>query len=155
MKKLTILLAAVALLSMSACSDKNQEQKAGDAKAPAKTEQTSNDSTNAANPNVNVERPQPTDDGKDKVVAEFADAKGSQIKLENMADGSIHLRVWTKGQDKNGTPEYDVMTKNCVMGQDSYLMQSEDGTSFIVKVASGAEHLSIMNGKEVVYDSNK
>ena len=155
MKKLTILIAAVALMVMTACNEKIQEKKANDAKAPANTEQKAPDSTGVKQPKVNVERPQPTSDGKDKVLAEFVDAKGSQVKLENKADGTIHLSIWTKGQDKNGAPKYDVLTKNCVMNKDNYLMQGADGVSYVVKTTSGAEHVAIMSQKEVIYDSKK
>ena len=156
MKKLTILFAAVAMLAMTACNEKHQPANSTDsAKKPAATEQKAPEANDAAKPKVNVEKPKPTSDGKDKVVAEFADAKGSQVKLVNNADGSIHLMVWEKGQDKSGAPKFDVLSKNCAMDKDNYLMQSEDGKTCVVCTKNGAEDVTIMSGQQIIYSSKQ
>lgn len=156
MKKLTILFAAVALLAMTACNEKHQPANSTDsAKKPATTEQKAPEANDTVKPKVNVDRPKPTSDGKDKVVAEFADAKGSQVKLVNNADGSIHLMLWEKGQDKDGAPKYDVLSKNCAMDKENYLMQCEDGKMCVVKLQTGAEEVTIMSGNQILYASKQ
>lgn len=156
MKKLTILFAAVAMLAMTACNEKHQPSEGDNgAKSPAATEQKAPESNEAAKPKVNVDKPKPTSDGKDKVVAEFADAKGSQVKLVNNADGSIRLMVWEKGQDKSGAPKFDVLSKNCAMDKENYLMQSEDGKTCVVSLKTGAEDVTIMSGKQILYSTKQ
>ena len=156
MKKLTILFAAVALMATTACNEKHQPENATDsAQQPAKTEQQAPEADDAAKPKVNVDKPKPTSDGKDKVIAEFADAKGSQVKLVNNADGSIHLMVWEKGQDKSGAPKYDMVSKNCAMDKENYLMQCDDGKMCVIKLKSKAEEVIIMSGEQVLYASQQ
>jgi hypothetical protein len=151
MKKFFILFAAVALMAMTACNEKAAKEGQADTKAPA-TEKT--DSTTAKGPKVAVEHAQPTDDGKDHVVAEF-NTKEYQVRLENLADGTYRVTMWKAGQDKSGTPERIAESKKCVMSDNGYLLQTNDGTNYIINAKAGAETLTIMNEKGIIYNSIK
>ncbi len=147
MKKFLILFAAGALMLMTACNEKPAKNDAEDSKNPAATEQV--DSTKA--PKVNVEKAAPTEDGKDHTVAEF-NTKEYQVRLENLADGTFRLSMWKAGQDKSGKPEQIVETKKCVMQGGNYLMKSDDGKVYVINSKAGAEQLTIMDNKNIVYN---
>lgn len=147
MKKFLILFAAGALMLMTACNEKPAKNDAEDSKNPAPTEQV--DSTKA--PKVNVEKAAPTDDGKDHTVAEF-NTKEYQVRLENLADGTFRLSMWKAGQDKSGKPEQTVETKKCVMQGGNYLMKGDDGKVYVINSKAGAEQLTIMDNKNIVYN---
>lgn len=147
MKKFLILFAAGALMLMTACNEKPAKNDAEDSKNPAATEQV--DSTKA--PKVNVEKAAPTEDGKDHTVAEF-NTKEYQVRLENLADGTFRLSMWKAGQDKSGKPEQIVETKKCVMQGGNYLMKGDDGKVYVINSKAGAEQLTIMDNKNIVYN---
>ena len=156
MKKITILFAAAALLATTACNEKFEKPAANGNDSTVKTEQQAAPKDSAAkSPKINVERPKPTSDGKDKVVGEFTDANGYQVKLVNNADGAIHLSVWKPGQDKSSLPQYNVVTKNCVMGKDNYMMKGEDGKSYVVNLTSDGGEIFIMSNNTILYSSKQ
>lgn len=143
MKKYFILLAAVALMAMTACNEKP----AKNADAPA-TEQT--DNGKAGTPKVNVEKAAPTEDGKDHTVAEF-NTKEYQVRLENLADGTFRLSMWKAGEDKSSKPERLVETKKCVLQGKNYLMKDDDGNHYIITNADGKNEITIMSSNSIVY----
>lgn len=146
MKKYFILLAAVALMAMTACNEK--PAKNAGANAPA-TEQTDKQDK-AGMPKVNVEKAAPTEDGKDHTVAEF-NTKEYQVRLENLADGTYRLSMWKAGQDKSGKPERLVETKKCVLQGKNYLMKDGDGNHYIITNADGKNEITIMSSNSIVY----
>lgn len=147
MKKFLILFAAGALMLMTACNEKPAKNDAEGSENPVATEQV--DSTKA--PKVNVEKAAPTEDGKDHTVAEF-NTKEYQVRLENLADGTFRLSMWKAGQDKKGKPEQTVETKKCVMQGGNYLMKGDDGKVYVINSKAGAEQLTIMDNKNIVYN---
>ena len=149
MKKLFILTAAVAMMAMTACNEKPAKEGEQQNNAPA-TEQVD---TTQAKPKVDVQRAEPTKDGKDHVVAEF-NTKEYQVRLENLADGTYRVSMWKAGEDKSGKPEKLGETKKCVMKDGGYLMKTDDGTVYIINAKAGAENVTIMNDKGIVYNGN-
>lgn len=135
MKKLSILIAAVAMMAMTACNEKPAKNDANTS-VPA-TEQTD---TATTAPKVNVQKAAPTKDGKDHTVAEFK-TKEYQVKLENLADGTFRLTY----------NDQVVEAKQCVMQKDNYLMKDESGKVYIVKSTNGSEELTIMDNKNIIY----
>jgi hypothetical protein len=146
MKKFSILFAAVAMIAMTACNEKVAKNDESATNAPA-TEQVD---TTKATPKVDVDKAKPTEDGKDHVVAEFEN-KDYQVRLENLADGTYRVTMWKAGQDKSGKPDRIAETKKCVMKDGNYLMQTEDGTNYIIKTQKGAEQIMIMNKDKIIY----
>jgi len=146
MKKFFILFATVALMTMTACNEKPAKD-ANDAAAPAATEQMDTTNKQQATPKVNVERAQPTEDGKDHTVAEFKTEK-YQVKLENLADGTFRLALGEGGKSNNQVVE----TKNCVMQGGNYLMKADDGKVYIITAKENAQQLTIMTDKEILYN---
>ena len=151
MKKLFILTAAVALMAMTACNEKPAKE-GEQLNAPA-TEQIDTANGGQAKPKIDVEKAAPTADGKDHVVAEF-NTKEYQMRLENLADGTYRVSMWKAGQDKSGTPEKLAESKKCVMKDGGYLMKTDDGTIYVINTKAGAENITIMNGKGIVYNGN-
>lgn len=147
MKKFFILIAAVAIMAMTACNEKPAKA-SGDANAPASQQV---DTTKNVQPKLNVERAKPTDDGKDHTVAVF-NTKEYQTRLENLADGTYRLSLWNAGKDKNGAPDQKVETKQCVLQGSNYLMKADDGKVYIISAKAGSEQLTIMTEKEIVYN---
>ena len=147
MKKLSIFFATVALMAMTACNEKPAKTNNDTNQAPA-TEQVD---TAKQTPKLNVERAKPTEDGKDHTVAEF-NTKEYQVRLENLADGTFRLSMWDAGKDKSGEPKEKIETKNCVMQGGNYLMKGNDGKVYIIKAKDGAEQLTIMTDKSIVYN---
>lgn len=151
MKKLFILTAAVALMAMTACNEKPAKE-GEQLNAPA-TEQIDTANGGQAKPKIDVEKAAPTADGKDHVVAEF-NTKEYQMRLENLADGTYRVSMWKAGQDKSGTPEKLAESKKCVMKDGGYLMKIDDGTIYVINTKAGAENITIMNDKGIVYNGN-
>ena len=151
MKKLFILTAAVALMAMTACNEKPAKE-GEQLNAPA-TEQIDTANGVQAKPKIDVEKAAPTADGKNHVVAEF-NTKEYQMKLENLADGTYRVSMWKAGQDKSGTPEKLAESKKCVMKDGGYLMKTDDGTIYVINTKAGAENITIMNDKGIVYNGN-
>ena len=150
MKKFFFLFAAVALMAMTACNEKPAKNGAeGDQNAPA-TEQVDSTKMDKSAAKVNVERAKPTEDGKDHIVAEY-DVKDYQVRLENLADGTYRISLWKIGQNKSDKPEQVAETKECVMNDNEYLMQTADGTVYIISAKKGAEQLTIMKGDKILY----
>ncbi len=152
MKKLFILTAAVAMMAMTACNEKPAKEGEQQNNAPA-TEQIDTAQGAHAKPKVDVQRAEPTKDGKDHVVAEF-NTKEYQVRLENLADGTYRVSMWKAGEDKSGKPEKLAETKKCVMKDGGYLMKTDDGTVYIINAKAGAENVTIMNDKGIVYNGN-
>ena len=151
MKKLFILTAAVAMMAMTACNEKPAKE-GEQLNAPA-TEQIDTANGGQAKPKIDVEKAAPTADGKDHVVAEF-NTKEYQMRLENLADGTYRVSMWKAGQDKSGTPEKLAESKKCVMKDGGYLMKTDDGTIYVINTKAGAENITIMNDKGIVYNGN-
>lgn len=148
MKKFSILFAAVALIAMTACNEKPAKNNEETVNAPA-TEQVDTGNA-AAKPTVDVDKAQPTEDGKDHIAAEF-DNKDYQVRLENLADGTYRVSMWKIGQDKSSKPERVAETKKCVMKDGNYLMKTDDGTVYIINTQKGAEKITIMNNQKIIY----
>ncbi len=146
MKKYFILVAAVAMMAMTACNEKP----AAGAKSPEAKVEAQQADTAKNKPIVAVEKVKPTEDGKDHTVAEFS-TKEYQVRLENLADGSIRLSLWQPGADKAGKPERVVTTKKCVMQKDNYLMKDENGVNYVISTAPGKEEIVIMDKKNITY----
>ena len=148
MKKYFILLAAVALMAMTACNEK--PAKSDDAKAPATELVDKQANPDAAEPRVNVEKAAPTEDGKNHTVAEF-NTKEYQVKLENLADGTYRLNMWKADQDKSGKPERLVETKKCVLSGKNYLMKDDEGNNYIISNGAKKQEVTIMNANSIIY----
>lgn len=143
MKKLFILSAAVAMMALTACNEKPAKT-TDETNKPAATEQV--DTANkGVQPQVNVERAKPTEDGKDHNVAEFK-TKKYQVKLDNLADGTYRLTL------QDGANNQVVETKECVMQGKNYLMKAKDGKVYIITAQKGAEQITIMTDTEILYN---
>ena len=135
---------------MTACNEKPAKEGEQQNNAPA-TEQIDTAQGAQAKPKIDVQRAEPTKDGKDHVVAEF-NTKEYQVSLENLADGTYRVSMWKIGEDKSGKPEKLAETKKCVMKDGGYLMKTDDGTVYIINAKAGAENVTIMNDKGIVYN---
>jgi len=135
---------------MTACNEK--PAKNGEANAPATEQVDANkqDAAQANAPKVDVQKAEPTADGKDHTVAEF-NTKEYQVRLENLADGTYRLSLWKPGQDKSAKAEQVVETKKCVMQGKNYLMKSDDNKVYVINGKSDAEELTIMDEKNITY----
>ena len=145
MKKIMILLAAVALMATTACNEKPakeaQTKEIATEKAEAKAEQPS---TVKVSP---LDKPQPTEDGKDHTVAEF-NTKEYQVKVENLADGTYRVTL-----SKDGKAEQVYATKNCRVQGKACLMHTDDGKNILINGDKG--QIVIMNKKEIIYKGSK
>ena len=153
MKKFFMLIAAVALLAMTACNEKPAKADANE-EGNVATEQVDSAQLKKSAAKVDVDRAKPTEDGKDHVVAQF-NTPDYQVQLENLADGTYRISLWKVGQDKAGKPEQVAETKQCVMKDDNYLMKTADGTIYVINAKQGAEQLTIMKGNEMIYPKMK
>ncbi len=140
MKKLSIMIAVVAMMAMTACNEKPVNANDGTDKA---NETVQVDSAKQDAPKVAVEKAAPTQDGKDHQVAQFS-TKDYQVKLENLADGTYRLTL-------GGKENQIIETKQCVMQKDNYLMKADDGKVYILSTVAGKEALTIMNKKDIIY----
>ena len=151
MKKFSMFIAVVALMAMTACNEKPAKTTDAASNAPA-TEKV--DTGNIANKvKVDVEKVTPTSDGKDHTLGEF-NTKEYQVRVENLANGTIRVSMWKPGQDKNGKPDQVAESIKCVMKDGAYLMQTADGKNYIINVKAGNESLIIMDDKGVIYNGN-
>lgn len=153
MKKFFMLIAAVALMAMTACNEKPAKADVNEDGKTA-TEQVDSVQLEKSAAKVDVDRAKPTEDGKDHVVAQF-NTPDYQVQLENLADGTYRISLWKVGQDKSGKPEQVAETKQCVMKDDNYLMKTEDGTIYVINAKSGSEQLTIMKDNEMIYPKLK
>lgn len=153
MKKFFMLIAAVALLAMTACNEKPAKADANE-EGNVATEQVDSAQLKKSAAKVDVDRAKPTEDGKDHVVAQF-NTPDYQVQLENLADGTYRISLWKVGQDKAGKPEQVAETKQCVMKDDNYLMKTADGTIYVINAKQVAEQLTIMKGNEMIYPKMK
>ncbi len=142
MKKYFILLAAVALMAMTACNEKPAKTENAEAPAIEKVDT----AKQGAQPKVNVEKAAPTEDGKDHIVAEF-NTQDNQVRLENLADGTYRLSLWKTGNDKGGKADQVVETKNCVLQGGNYLMKTDDGTVYVIDSNKGS--VAMMDKKNI------
>jgi len=150
MKKFSILIAAVAMMAMTACNEKPAKVTDQAAK-PADSVQV--DSANKKAPKIDVEHAKPTEDGKDHTVSEF-NTKEYQVRLENLADGTYRVTMWKAGQDKSAKPEQVAESKKCVMSDGGYLMQTDDGKNYIITTKKGGETITIMDAKSIIYEGS-
>lgn len=144
MKKLFILFAAVALMSMTACNEKPAKGDSQSENAPATIEQTTTagDSVKAVKVTP-MEKPKPTEDGKDHTVAQF-NTKEYQVTVENLADGTYRVSL-----AKDGKNDQVYETKNCRIQGDGYLMQTSDGKNILINGKEGK--IVILNDKQILY----
>lgn len=153
MKKFFILFAAVAMMAMTACNEKPAKAD-GNENGVNGTEQVDSAQLKKSAAKVDVDRAQPTEDGKDHVVAQF-NTPDYQVQLENLADGTYRVSMWKVGQDKAGKPEQVAETKQCVMKDGNYLMKTADGTIYVINSNAGNESLTIMKDNEMIYPKMK
>lgn len=140
MKKFFILFAAVAMLAMTACNEKpaKGENQEGE---KATTEAVKAD---PKSPNMGkMEKPQPTEDGKDHVVAKFRTDEYN-VMVENLADGTYRVKLMKDDKD-----EQVYETKNCRIQGKAYVMQTDDGKNILINAEKG--QIVIMNDKEILY----
>jgi len=151
MKKFFILSVAAAMLALTACNEKpaKTDNNANGSEAPA-TEQVDSAKIKKSEAKIDVDRAEPTQDGKDHIVAEFNDPQ-YQVRVENLADGTYRISMWKIGQDKSSKPERVAESKQCVMKDKNYLMKTADGTTYVVNAQPGAEQIIIMNENEMIY----
>jgi hypothetical protein len=142
MKKLFILTAAVALMAMTACNEKAAKD-GGDNQQPAATEQVKAAGDTTAPKVAPLEKPQPTQDGKDHAVAQF-NTNEYQVTVENLADGTYRVKLAKDGKD-----EQVYETKNCRIQGNAYVMQTADGKNILINADKG--QIVIMNKKEILY----
>jgi hypothetical protein len=141
MKKFSILIAALALMAMTACNEKvakndenteanatEQVHKAGDSVSAVKVEP--------------MEKAAPTADGKDHTVAKF-NTKEYEVTVENLANGNYRVTM------KDGKDDKVYETSNCRIQGQSYLMQTEDGTNVLINGKDGK--IVVMNKSGIIY----
>lgn len=143
MKKIMILLAAVALMAMTACNEKPAKDVQTKENAIEKAEVKA-DSTVKVSP---MDKAQPTEDGKDHTVCEF-NTKEYQVKVENLADGTYRVTL-----NKDGKADQVYETKNCRIQGNAYLMHTEDGKNILINGDKG--QIVIMNKNEIIYKGSK
>ena len=144
MKKFSIIFAAVALMTMTACNEKPAKTNA-DSENPAATEQVEAQNDSAAPKLAPMEKAAPTEDGKDHVVSQF-NTKEYQVTVENLADGTYRVKLAKDGKD-----EKVYLSKNCRIQGKNYVMESVDGYKMLIDGNKG--HIIILSDKEVVYNS--
>lgn len=148
MKKIMILLAAVALMATTACNEK--PAKDGQTKENATEKAEAKAGAKAETSNVKVtpmEEAQPTEDGKDHIVAEF-NTKDYLVKVENLADGTYRVSL-----NKDGKADQVYETKNCRFQGKAFLMHTEDGKNILIDGVKG--QIVIMDKKEIIYRGSK
>ena len=140
MKKFFILFAAVAMMAMTACNEKPAKTEAQDANAPA-TEKVQADS--AAVKMAPMEKPKPTEDGKDHTVAKF-DTDDYTVTVENLANGAYRVTLI-----KDGKADQVYETKNCRIQGNAYILQTDDGKNILINADKG--QIVVMDKKEIIY----
>ncbi len=144
MKKFSIIIAAVALMTMTACNEKPAKDSA-DKENAAATEQVETKADADAPKIAPMEKAAPTEDGKDHVVSEF-NTKDYQVTVENLADGTYRVRL-----SKDGKVDKEYLSKNCRIQGKNYVMETVDGCKMIIGSDKG--QILIIKGKEIVYNS--
>ena len=142
MKKFSILIAALAMMAMTACNEKAANGDTQNPNEATKTEQVAKDGVKASKMEP-MEKPKPTEDGKDHTVAQF-NTKEYQVTVENLADGTYRVSL-----AKDGKNEQVYETKNCRIQGDGYLMQTADGKNILINGKDGK--IVILNNKEILY----
>lgn len=143
MKKCLILLAAVALMAMTACNEKPAKDNADGANAPEKTEMGAKANPTAAQDAPKMEKPEPTADGKDHSVAKF-NTPEYEVNVENLADGTYRVTL-----AKDGKADQVYETKNCRIQGNAYVMQTQDGKNILINGDKG--QIVIMSKNEILY----
>lgn len=145
MKKFSILLAAVALMAMTACNEKdakNNENAQGNATEQVeKAAGKAGDSVSAVKVEP-MEKAAPTADGKDHTVAKF-NTKEYEVTVENLANGNYRVTM------KDGKADKVYETANCRIQGESYLMQTADGTNVLINGKDGK--IVVMNKSGIIY----
>ena len=144
MKKFSIIIAAVALMTMTACNEKPAKDSA-DKENAAATEQVETKADADAPKIAPMEKAAPTEDGKDHVVSEF-NTKDYQVIVENLADGTYRVRL-----SKDGKVDKEYLSKNCRIQGKNYVMETVDGCKMIIGSDKG--QILIIKDKEIVYNS--
>ena len=144
MKKFSIIIAAVALMTMTACNEKPAKDSA-DKENAAATEQVETKADADAPKITPMEKAAPTEDGKDHVVSEF-NTKDYQVTVENLADGTYRVRL-----SKDGKVDKEYLSKNCRIQGKNYVMETVDGCKMIIGSDKG--QILIIKDKEIVYNS--
>ena len=144
MKKFSIIIAAVALMTMTACNEKPAKDSA-DKENAAATEQVETKADADAPKIAPMEKAAPTEDGKDHVVSEF-NTKDYQVTVENLADGTYRVRL-----SKDGKVDKEYLSKNCRIQGKNYVMETVDGCKMIIGSDKG--QILIIKVKEIVYNS--
>ena len=144
MKKFSIIIAAVALMTMTACNEKPAKDNA-DKENAAATEQVETKADADAPKIAPMEKAAPTEDGKDHVVSEF-NTKDYQVTVENLADGTYRVRL-----SKDGKVDKEYLSKNCRIQGKNYVMETVDGCKMIIGSDKG--QILIIKDKEIVYNS--
>ena len=144
MKKISMLIAALALVAMTACNEKPAKGDTQNENVAPKTEQVeaAKDGVKATKVEP-MKKPEPTTDGKDHTVAQF-NTKEYQVTVENLADGTYRVSL-----AKDGKNEQVYETKNCRIQGDGYLMQTDDGKSLLINGKDGK--IVILDKKEILY----
>lgn len=145
MKKSLILLAAVAMMTMTACNEKPAKDNAEGANAPATEMKAQGDPAAAQEPKM--EKPEPTADGKDHIVSQF-DTKEYHVTVENLADGTYRVKLTKDGKDDQ---VYE--TKNCRIQGKAFVMQTDDGKNILINGEKG--QIVIMSKNEILYKGAK
>ena len=142
MKKLSILIAAIAMMAMTACNEKPATNE--NAQNGVAVEQQNAPKGSATSANVPpMEKPTPTADGKDHSVAKF-NTPEYEVNVENLADGTYRVTL-----SKDGKADQVYETKNCRIQGVSYLMRTDDGKNILINGKDGK--IVIMNDKEIIY----
>ncbi len=144
MKKFSIIIAAVALMTMTACNEKPAKDSA-DKENAAATEQVETKADADAPKIAPMEKAAPTEDGKDHVVSEF-NTKDYQVTVENLADGTYRVRL-----SKDGKVDKEYLSKNCRIQGKNYVMETVDGCKMIIGSDKG--QILIIKDKKIVYNS--
>ena len=144
MKNFSIIIAAVALMTMTACNEKPAKDSA-DKENAAATEQVETKADANAPKIAPMEKAAPTEDGKDHVVSEF-NTKDYQVTVENLADGTYRVRL-----SKDGKVDKEYLSKNCRTQGKNYVMETVDGCKMIIGSDKG--QILIIKDKEIVYNS--
>ena len=144
MKKFSIIIAAVALMTMTACNEKPAKDSA-DKENAAATEQVETKADANAPKIAPMEKAAPTEDGKDHVVSEF-NTKDYQVTVENLADGTYRVRL-----AKDGKVDKEYLSKNCRIQGKNYVMETVDGCKMIIGSDKG--QILIIKDKKIVYNS--
>ena len=144
MKKFSILLAAVALMAMTACNEKdakNNENAQGNTTEQVEKAAGKADSAGAVKVEP-MEKAAPTADGKDHTVAKF-NTKEYEVTVENLANGNYRVTM------KDGKDDKVYETSNCRIQGESYLMQTADGTNVLINGKDGK--IVVMNKSGIIY----